>query len=366
MTTDKNGVWTREAAWEWYNSRPWIRGCNFMSSDCCNRVDQWQELGFEKRFETTERELDLAASIGFNSIRIIIEYAVWDGEHDSFLRRFDRYLEAAYKRGITAMIVTGNDCCVPKALYKPKTLGPQHVDKGYHGGVKISPHDRYNGELSWNMLDDPDIEKRYYSLLRELLTLYRDDERVICWNLYNEPGNNRADLSMNYMVNMFDIAREVGVKAPLCADVWRGFENGRARSNIEQRALELSDIISYHNYGSYEENIIQLAEIKKLGRPALNTEWLHRIQHNTIEQLYPLFWLENVGNYCWGLVAGEYQTYEPWEALWKRAEEHPELFDITKWQHDLFRPSLRPYDPREIAIIKKFNALADKAGSKGI
>ena len=37
-----NGQWTKEQAWSWYNSKPWIRGCNFMSSDCANRIDEWQ------------------------------------------------------------------------------------------------------------------------------------------------------------------------------------------------------------------------------------------------------------------------------------------------------------------------------------
>ena len=40
--------WSREKAWAWYNARAWIRGCNFMSSDCANRIDQWQSYGFEK------------------------------------------------------------------------------------------------------------------------------------------------------------------------------------------------------------------------------------------------------------------------------------------------------------------------------
>ena len=53
------GKWSKERAWEWYNARPWIRGCNYMSADCANRVDQWQALGFEERFQTTEEELAL-------------------------------------------------------------------------------------------------------------------------------------------------------------------------------------------------------------------------------------------------------------------------------------------------------------------
>ena len=68
-----NGQWSKEKAWEWYNSRPWIRGCNFMPSDCANRIDMWQEHDFEKHFATAEREIELAESIGFNSVRIILE-----------------------------------------------------------------------------------------------------------------------------------------------------------------------------------------------------------------------------------------------------------------------------------------------------
>ena len=63
--------WSCEKAWAWYTSKPWIRGCNYMSADCVNRVDQWQELGFEERFQTTAQELQLMQETGFNFIRII-------------------------------------------------------------------------------------------------------------------------------------------------------------------------------------------------------------------------------------------------------------------------------------------------------
>ena len=81
-------------AWQWYNDHPWLRGCNYMSADCANRVDQWQALGFEERLETTRRELKLMQDTGFNTIRVILEYVVWRDEHDSFMERFERYLSA--------------------------------------------------------------------------------------------------------------------------------------------------------------------------------------------------------------------------------------------------------------------------------
>ena len=84
--------WSKEKAWEWYNSRPWIRGCNYMSASCANRVDQWQSLHFDEYLEETERELKVMQELGFNSVRLILEYVVWKEEHDLFLKNFERYI----------------------------------------------------------------------------------------------------------------------------------------------------------------------------------------------------------------------------------------------------------------------------------
>ncbi|MBQ5810813.1 MAG: hypothetical protein IIW23_04450, partial [Clostridia bacterium] len=104
-----------------------------------------------------------------------------------------------------------------------------------------------------------------------------------------------------------------------------------------------------------------ISDLKKFNRPIFVTEWLHRINHNNVQEIYPLLFLENIACYCWGFVVGKTQTNEPWPGLWVDYEKgwRPD-YDFTKWQHDLFRPNLRPYDPKEIALIKHFNYLADK------
>ncbi len=357
-----SGQWSKEKAWKWYNSHPWIRGCNFMPSDCANRIDMWQEYGFPQHFETAEREIALAESIGFNSVRIILEFDVWEAQHDGFLERLDKYLTMFYRHGITAMMVLANDCSVPRAFWKRASFGEQHYDVGYHGGRKVSPHGAH-GELSYHHLDDPAIAERYYEFVREIITLYAHDERVLIWNLFNEPGNNRHDLSLPHMEKFFEIAREIDPDQPLCADCLGDYY--KEGSIIGERALELSDIISFHNYNSYAENVEVIEKIKALGRPALDTEWLHRIFHNDVESIYPLLYLEKIGAYNWGFVLGKYQTHEPWNGIWERMEKGEE-FDVTKWQHDLFRPSFRPYNPREIDLIKKFNRMADERFEKGL
>ena len=106
-------------------------------------------------------------------------------------------------------------------------------------------------------------------------------------------------------------------------------------------------------------------QIKRLqdeyGRPIVNTEWLGRCLHNTVQEMFPLFYLEKIGCYNWGFVAGKYQTYEPWEGLWQRYEkDHNADIDFTKWFHDLYRPSHHPYDPKEIEIIQRYSRMADE------
>ena len=361
--------WSPETAWEWYNARPWIRGCNFMSSDCVNRIDQWQALGFEEKLATAEKELELASKTGFNAVRLILEYIVWKEEHDGFMARFDRYLDACYKFGIRAMIVFGNDCMLPKEDPNAHLhCGPQHYDWGYHGGRRISQHSTIHTEPGYSLLDEPEEAPHIYEFVREIIEKYKNDDRILIWDLYNEPGNGRRDpVTLPHVKKFFEIAREVDPMQPLTSAVWRMKTDPDAvLPEAEQYVLDHSDIVSYHSYASYDENIMLLQKLKKLGRPILNTEWLARTQHNTIQELFPLFYLEKVGCFNWGFVAGLYQTYEPWNTVWETYENGGARdVDFRLWFHDLYRPSLHPYDPHEIEIIRKYTERADREFEEG-
>ncbi|MBP3381696.1 MAG: cellulase family glycosylhydrolase [Clostridia bacterium] len=355
-------MWSKERANEWYNARPWIRGCNFMGSDCANRIDQWQEEGFEERLAVADTELELVAKTGFNSIRIIPEFYVWKHQHDGFMDRFERYIATAAKHGISCMVVFGNDCMPPKEeALKRFHLGKQNVDWGYHGGRKVSQHGAQAGP-GYHLLDEPELAKEHYEWVREIVTKYKDDERIIMWDVFNEPGNsNRGNLSMPHLKEFFRIIREIDPIQPLTVGIWNTSKGLSGISEIERYALENSDIISFHNYGSYIENVKLIKELKAFGRPLVNTEWLARCLDNNVQEIFPLFYLENIGCYNWGFVAGKYQTYEPWNSVWEQYAENPQMkWDFTKWFHDLYRPNLRPYDPKEIELIKSFCDLAEK------
>ncbi len=360
--------WTTEKIWEWYRARPWMRGCNYMSADCANRVDQWQELGFEERFQTTEEELKLMQKTGFNTVRLILEYVVWKEEHDGFMTRFDRYLSLCQKYGISCMIVLANDCMPPKTeLWKLPAVGEQTFDWGYHGGKKHSQHGTHQGPAPHFYLDEEETREDYFQMVREIVTKYKDDERICVWDVYNEPGNSRRyGITLPNLKRMFEVVRECNPSQPLTCAVWTLMGDQTAPiGDVEQFALDNSDIISYHSYADFKTQIKIIKQLKKEGRPILCTEWLGRCLGNDVFSIFPLFYLEEIGCYNWGFVAGKYQTYEPWEGTWQAFEEgNVKDVDFTKWFHDLYRPNHRPYDPKEIACIQEFSSLADAEFSK--
>ena len=366
----RNEPWPKEKAWAWYDAQPWIRGCNYMPASCATLLDQWQELGSEARFEELERELALAESIGFNTLRLCVEleaFGVWLEEHDGFMARFERYLTVMKKHGLRAIVMLGNDCMRPKQIWKLPKPGPQTYDIGYHGGRKLSQHGSFPGAVGFSQVDDPEMKPKFFRMCEELMTKYRDDDRILFWNLWNEPGNaNRGTVSVEPMKELFELAWKIDPKQPLAADVWCG-SYGTDPNDPNQAQVwagRLSDIVSYHCYEDYETQVRVIRLLKRAyGRPLLNTEWLARIKHCDVATCYPLFYIERIGAVNWGFVAGKFQTYEPWEGMWSALEKDVPVsrtWDLTKWFHDLFRPSLRPYDPKEIETIKAFNKLADE------
>ena len=354
------GQWSRERAWEWYNSRPWIRGFNGLPKNCVNFIAMWQEHGHDEVVRELEYEYGLARETGFNSVRIFIDFEVWLNQHDSFMQNLEQYISLADRYSLGVMLCLGNDCTVPKELFRPAVFGEQKVDWGYHGGVKESPHAGISG-AGYYLTDEPFYEEKFIEMVSEIVKKYAHDPRLEIWNVWNEPGNSgRGDMSLPLLERTFATIRSFDPIQPLTADCWAYTDELDIAQNIQVRACEMSDVITFHFYQPYEDMTIVIEKLRKrFGRPLINNEWLHRINFNNVAQIFPLFYLERIGSYHWGLIAGFSQTYEPWGWFYRLHADDPH-YDFTRWQHDLYRPNGLPYDTDEIKLIKKFCGLADR------
>jgi hypothetical protein len=169
--------------------------------------------------------------------------------------------------------------------------------------------------------------------VKDLVGTFGQDKRIVCWDLYNEPSQ-----SLELVEATFRWAREAKPAQPLTTCLFGPAE-------MQQRIVELSDIISFHHYGSLPGVKQEVARLRALGRPVICTEWMARGAGSRFETHLPFFKQQKVGCWNWGLVAGRTQTYYPWGSPQGAPEPTP-------WHHDILRRDGTPYRPREVRAIR--------------
>jgi hypothetical protein len=80
--------------------------------------------------------------------------------------------------------------------------------------------------------------------VKDVMTTFKDDKRIVLWDLYNEPGNSGyRNRSMPLLQSVFHWGREVNPSQPLSVGVWN-----LSLRELNKFQIENSDIITYHNY----------------------------------------------------------------------------------------------------------------------
>jgi hypothetical protein len=136
----------------------------------------------------------------------------------------------------------------------------------------------------------------------------------------------------------------------LTVGAWRGtaWDDVAQLNLVHQTALELSDVISFHDYGAPESMQSRIDQLRTYGRPLLCTEYMARGHGSTFKTILPLLKKEKVAAYCWGLVDGKSQTKYPWPT-WQM----PILGEPEPWHHDIFHTDGRPYREAEVKLIRE-------------
>ena len=99
--------WSSERARRWYKNQPWIVGCNFIPSFAINQLEMWQEISFNPN--VIEKELSLARSIYFNTVRVFLHDLVWEDAPQYFKARIDEFLQVSSENGIKPILVFFDD-----------------------------------------------------------------------------------------------------------------------------------------------------------------------------------------------------------------------------------------------------------------
>lgn len=350
--------WSIGEARDWWDRHPWLCGVNYLPSSAVNFLEMWQEESFAP--DTIDRELGWAAEIGFNAIRVNLPFLVWEHDRHGLVERLDRLMEIAARKGLRCVPCPFDDCEFGGV---GPALGPQPdpIPDVHNSRAVASPgRARVMDRAIW-----PHLE----AYLRDLVGSFGTDERVLFWDLYNEPGNrmifgpdgfSEFHLSLEaasheLMRLTFDWARQESPEQPLTVGVWTVPEPGSTAaafaSAIDRSAIALSDIVSFHAYGSLRRVQGHVKELGRTGRPLVCTEWMARALDSRIGDQLAFYRERKIGCFQWGLVRGRTQTHLPWPPeLVERYGGEP---DRRIWFHDLLEPDGRPYDAREIAAIRR-------------
>jgi hypothetical protein len=331
--------WSMEKANEWYARQPWLVGCNFIPSSAINQLEMWQAETFDPA--TIDCELRWAAKIGFNTVRVFLHDLAWEADPAGFKQRIDCFLDIAARYGIRPMLVIFDDC-----WNSDPCIGSQPAPKpGVHnsGWVQSPGVALVNGGPSvWAHLE------RY---VKDIIRAFANDERIVLWDLYNEPGNScNREKSLPLLQSVFTWAREINPSQPLTA--------GWDIEPLNEFQLGASDIITFHNYQPADHLEKQIATLKLHGRPIICTEWMARICESLVSTHLPIFAHEKVGCINWGLVAGKTNTIYPWQDIFNvsniMGESANQQATRDAWFHDLFNADGTPYDPNEVELFKRY------------
>lgn len=322
-------IWTIEQADEWAENNGWLRGCNFNPSTAINQLETWQAETFDP--ETMDRELGWAADIGMNCMRVYLHHLAWQVDKEGFKKRMDNYLEIASKHGIKTIFVFFDDCWNP--TYK---AGRQPDPKP---GVHNSGWVRDPGDL---LYEDTSLIATLEAYVKDILLTFKNDDRIVIWDLYNEPGNSGyGNKSMDLLQKVFHWGWEIRPSQALSVGVWN-----KKLEELNKFQLENSDIITYHNYESPEKHRAAIDTLKLFNRPMVCTEYMARRNNSYFQNIMPMLAKENIGAINWGLVAGKSNTKYAWN------EPIPDGSEPELWFHEIFRPDGTPYRQEEVDLIK--------------
>ena len=375
------GRWSVEKINAWYAEQPWLVGCNYYPATAINQIDMWQASTWDP--QQIDKELGWASDIGMNTLRVYLHDLVWADDEQGFYQRMDEFLDICQKHGIRPWFVFFDDCHYPN----PR-LGVQPLPvREYHNSGWVNCPAR---EVALRYANDQATEQEVAQLkgyVQRTLSHFKDDKRVLMWELYNEPGRGNGldgdmgssnvksgigEQSNKLVYDSWVWAREINPSQPIMSNT----SGAVGKRNVLINRTN-SDLHSIHSYGGNPGQGLDasqrlrevILEYQQDGRPVIVTEWLARDKGSVPETCLPVMKELNAGAVNWGFVSGKSGTIWNWEsrmnAEGKRRSVKQEraagnvvqpgepMPEPEIWFHDLFRADGTPYDEHEIEVFKQ-------------
>ena len=351
--------WSEQQARDWYAKQPWLLGSNYNPASAINQLEMWQADSFDPK--RIDLELGWAEGLGMNTMRVFLHDLLWQQDAEGFKRRLDQFLTIAAKHKIRPMFVLFDSVWDPDAK-----LGKQRAPKpGVHNSGWVQSPNR-------TTLQNPAEYPKLEAYVKGVVGAFAKDQRILAWDIWNEPDNenggsygqlepkNKIELVLALLPQAFAWARAAGAEQPLTSGVWKGdWSTAEKMTTMDRLQIELSDVVTFHNYDAPTELEKRINWLKRYNRPLICTEYMARGNGSFFFGSLPVAKVHNVGMINWGFAQGKTQTNLPWDS-WQRpyVDREPSV-----WFHEIFRNDGQPYLVEEVEFIRRMSGKAKAKAS---
>ena len=297
--------WSKEQAEAWFKKVGPIKGINHPTPPC-NAVSQ-------------DEALSLARQSGYNSVR----WFLGGGNAADYIRSVENAAAAAWKYGMTISPVFS------------------------FAHVPTSTSDSLNLE----------------SMVRQIIRQFRNDERIIMWDLWNEPAmyDTQTPKIMETIRLMAQWCREEGctqaISSSIVWDSGNGNTTGGQYGTQRDAAEAEMDVHNFHDYGMQEGHSANVGiivnRLKKISdRPIICTEVLTRPNGSGMAVSLRECAKYNIGFYSWGL----YSCDSNWDVTWHTST----YYAYEPMFHCIYYAGGDPVDRREEDYVRNFKYTSEQ------
>lgn len=199
--------------------------------------------------------------------------------------------------------------------------------------------------------------------LQKIIRAFRNDPRIISYDIWNEPGNFGFDPGgdaifirhLNCIAKMAEWCYEENPSQAISSSIfWRGDimnEPNKPASKLACEVEAMMDVHNIHQYNAGDEHSRYFARyidyVQTLGhRPVLSTECLTRVNNSGLGRTLPTYAKKNVNFFLWGL----YICDANWDVRWGRS-----TYDAYEpGFHNLMHPDGDLIDYRDVELIRNY------------
>jgi len=301
-----------------------MRGANYVPSYARNDVQLWMDYDPA----VIDRELGYAARLKLNTVRVFLQFAVYERDPALFLQRFENFLSLCEKHQIRMMPVVFDSCFgeFPDLV--------NYKDKNW----MANPGQNRLGREHWPKLE-------HY--VRDVVGGHRDDRRIVMWDVMNEPTctsfNKPEDkeLIWTFLRHFLDYVKQVDPNHPLTVGV--------EHSSLIPQVLDKIDVLATHNYRTDLRE--DLRAVKALAQPHGKAVIINEVAgrpKQPYSYVMPILAEEKVGWCFWELMIGRTQFSQgtaPYQGV-----IYPDgtCYDAAEVMHIVY-PGQAGLEPRKVA-----------------